>query len=158
MIADVGLIGLPNAGKSTLLSKLSNASPKIGDYPFTTLKPQLGLLKYDEGDLTIADLPGLISGASKGVQLGLKFLAHIERCKILVHVCDISVPHDEELIGNYKSIRKEINTYSELVSKKKEILVLSKCDLVNNETIKKRINILDNLSESDKFLVSSLEH
>ena len=157
LIADVGLIGLPNAGKSTLLSKLSNARPKIGDYPFTTLKPQLGLLRYDEGDLTIADLPGLISGASKGVGLGLKFLAHIERCKILVHVCDISVPHDEELIGNYKSIRKEINTYSELVSKKKEILVLSKCDLVNNETIKKRINILDNLSESDKFLVSSLE-
>ena len=157
LIADVGLIGLPNAGKSTLLSKLSNARPKIGDYPFTTLKPQLGLLRYDEGDLTIADLPGLISGASKGVGLGLKFLAHIERCKILVHVCDISVSHDEELIGNYKSIRKEINTYSELVSKKKEILVLSKCDLVNNETIKKRINILDNLSESDKFLVSSLE-
>ena len=157
LIADVGLIGLPNAGKSTLLSKLSNARPKIGDYPFTTLKPQLGLLRYDEGDLTIADLPGLISGASKGVGLGLKFLAHIERCKILVHVCDISVSHDEELIGNYKSIRKEINTYSELVSKKKEILVLSKCDLVNNETIKKRINILDNLSESDKLLVSSFE-
>ena len=75
----------------------------------------------------------------------------------MVHVCDISVSHDEELIGNYKSIRKEINTYSELVSKKKEILVLSKCDLVNKKTIKKRINILDNLSESDKFLVSSLE-
>ena len=80
------------------------------------------MLRYDEGDLTIADLPGLISGASKGVGLGLKFLAHIERCKILVHVCDISVSHDEELIGNYKSIRKEINTYSELVSKRRKFL------------------------------------
>ncbi len=155
LIADVGLVGLPNAGKSTLLKTLSNAKPKIADYPFTTLKPQLGICRNDKRDIIIADLPGLIKGASNGVGLGLKFLAHIERCSILLHLCDISVKDFKELIKNYKIIRNEIESYNPLVFKKHEIILLSKCDLIDEKSINERIELLKELTPSKIIAVSS---
>ncbi len=155
LIADVGLIGLPNAGKSTLLKELSNAKPKIGDYPFTTLKPQLGLYRSDLKDIILADLPGLIKGASKGVGLGLKFLAHIERCKMLLHLCDISSNSIEEVIDNYNVIRNELEKYNKSNLKKKEIILLSKCDLLDTSGIKKIITLLKKNTRSKIIPISS---
>ena len=155
LIADIGFVGVPNAGKSTLLSLLSNAKPKIADYPFTTIKPQLGILRLNVGDLVLADLPGLIKGASKGTGLGLKFLAHIERCKAIIHLCDLSVESDSKFIENYKMIRGEILGYDKKVSEKKEIIILSKCDLVTNKVIQKRINLLKNFTRSKIKYISS---
>ena len=155
LIADIGFIGLPNSGKSTLLSVLSNAKAKVANYAFTTLKPQLGLLRFEEGDVTLADLPGLISGANKGVGLGLRFLAHIERCKALAHLCDLSVEKDEQIIENYRIIRNEIENYGNLVSKKKEIIILTKSDLVCKNKIRKRSDILKKYSKSDVTIISS---
>ena len=117
LIADIGLVGLPNAGKSTLLKKLSNANPKIANYPFTTLKPQLGVYRSDQKDIIIADLPGLIEGAANGVGLGLNFLAHIERCRMFLHVCDVSTNNFNEIASNYKIIRDEIKAYNSLTLK-----------------------------------------
>ena len=155
LIADIGFIGLPNSGKSTLLSVLSNAKAKVANYPFTTLKPQLGLLRFEQGDLTLADLPGLISGANEGVGLGLRFLAHIERCRALAHLCDLSVEKDEQIIENYRIIRNEIENYGKLVSKKKEIIILTKSDLVCKNKIRKRSDILKKYSNSDVTIISS---
>ena len=155
LIADVGLVGLPNAGKSTLLSVLSNAKPQVADYPFTTTKPQLGILRYHDKDIILADLPGLIPGASKGLGLGLKFLAHIERCKTIVHLCDISTLNDKEFIQNYENIRKELKNYGKNVSKKKEIVLLSKCDLVEKKLINRRIKLIKELTISNFFCISS---
>ena len=145
LIADIGFVGVPNVGKSTLLSILSNAKPKIADYPFTTVKPQLGILRSNLGELVLADLPGLIKGASKGTGLGLRFLAHIERCKAIIHLCDLSVESDAKFIENYKMIRKEILSYDKEVSKKKEIILLSKCDLATDKVIQKGLTCLKNL-------------
>ncbi len=156
LIADVGFLGLPNAGKSTLLSVLSNAKPKIADYPFTTTNPQLGLLRFDFGDLVLADLPGLIEGASDGIGLGHKFLAHIERCRALIHICDISVVKDEEIIKNYEMIRNEINSYGKKISLKKEVIVLSKSDLVDKDIIKRRIDLMKLKTNAKVFSLSSV--
>jgi GTP-binding protein len=130
LIADVGLIGKPNAGKSTLLSRLSAARPKIADYPFTTLKPQLGIAELDmERRLVLADIPGLIEGASEGAGLGLDFLRHIERTRVLVHLLDM-VPMDETSpIDSYHAIREELFAYSPKLAAKPEILVANKMDL-----------------------------
>ena len=155
LIADIGFIGLPNAGKSTLLSNLSNAKPKVADYPFTTLKPQLGLLRLGSRDLILADLPGLIKGASEGVGLGLKFLAHIERCKALFHLCDVSVDRDSQFLKNYEMIREEVLSYGKKVSEKNEIILLSKSDLVDSETIHRRINLLKEITRSNIRFISS---
>ena len=155
LIADIGFVGVPNAGKSTLLSILSNAKPKIADYPFTTVKPQLGVLRFNSGDLVLADLPGLLKGASEGTGLGLKFLAHIERCKAIVHLCDLSVESDLKFIENYKMIRKEILDYDKNVSEKEEIIVLSKSDLVTEKVIQKRISLLKKLTHSKIKHISS---
>jgi GTP-binding protein len=155
LIADIGFIGLPNSGKSTLLSVLSNAKAKVANYPFTTIKPQLGLLRFEQGDLTLADLPGLISGASEGLGLGLKFLAHIERCRAYAHLCDLSVEKDEQIIENYRIIRNEIENYGKLISKKKEIIILTKSDLVCKNKIRKRSDILKKYSNSDVTIISS---
>lgn len=138
-IADIGLIGLPNAGKSTLLSVITNARPKIADYPFTTLEPNLGAIKTKNKTLIIADIPGLIEGASKGKGLGIKFLKHIERTKILVHVIDAL---SDDVVRDYKTIRAELKDFSAKLIKKKEIVVLNKIDSINEKDLKSKISKL----------------
>jgi len=134
LIADVGLIGMPNAGKSTLLSVLTRARPKIASYPFTTLSPQLGIAEWGERHarrrLVVADIPGLIEGASGGAGLGHEFLRHIERTRVLVHLVDIQPEDGSDPIENYRTIRAELNAYSPMLSEKPEIIALSKVDLL----------------------------
>tara|TARA_B100000989_G_scaffold296812_1_gene280878 strand:+ start:285 stop:1268 length:984 start_codon:yes stop_codon:yes gene_type:complete len=134
-IADIGIIGLPNAGKSSLLASITSANPKIADYKFTTINPNLGVAIYDDKEITLADIPGLIEGAHTGVGLGIKFLKHVERCKTLLHLIDIS---DEDLINSYKQIRKELGEYSKELLRKKEIIVLNKVDLLSKRVFKNK--------------------
>jgi GTP-binding protein len=130
LIADVGLVGLPNAGKSTLLSHCSSARPKIADYPFTTLEPVLGIVELtDYRRFVMADLPGLIEGAHTGAGLGVDFLRHIERTRIIVHILDIMPMDESDPVDNYKKIKKELLSYSKELGKKKEVIVLNKIDL-----------------------------
>ena len=144
LFADIGIIGKPNAGKSTLLSKISGATPKIADYPFTTLHPILGVLRHFDEELILADIPGLVEGAHEGKGLGDQFLAHIERCKILLHVLDCS---DKNIFDNYQTIQNELKKYGKNLKDKKEIIALSKTDLVTEElnelskTIEKKLRI-----------------
>jgi GTP-binding protein len=131
LISDIGLIGLPNAGKSTFLSVCTSATPKIADYPFTTIKPQLGVAKVgDYEEVVVADIPGLIEGASQGIGLGDKFLRHIERCKVLLHIVDASQDNSME---NYHTVRNELQQYSNTLADKTEIIVLNKTDLLSEE-------------------------
>ena len=116
VIADIGIIGLPNSGKSSLLAATTRAKPKIANYPFTTINPNLGVVSYDNKEITLADIPGLVEGAHKGIGLGDKFLRHIERCKILLHLIDLS---EENLFANYKKVKKELDAYDKNLSKKK---------------------------------------
>lgn len=134
LIADVGLLGFPNAGKSTFLSKVSRAKPKIADYPFTTLIPQLGVVSSCGREFVIADIPGLIEGAHDGRGLGDRFLAHIERCKILIHMVDVS---QENPLAAYEILREELGMYSEELSQKPEIIVLNKIDLIEKDDLDK---------------------
>src|SRR6201997_4788201 len=127
LIADVGLIGLPNAGKSTFLSRVSAAKPKIADYPFTTLNPQLGMVRVDQTDFVVADLPGLIEGAHEGAGLGDRFLGHAERCSVVLHLIDGT---QSELVRAYKTIRHELEAYGHELEKKPEIVVLNKTDAI----------------------------
>ena len=136
VIADVGIIGMPNAGKSSLLSALTKAKPKIANYPFTTINPNLGVTSYNDKEITMADIPGLIEGAHEGTGLGDKFLRHIERCKSLIHLIDIT---DDDILGNYLKIRKELLKYSNNLIKKKEIIVFNKIDIHNVNEIDKKI-------------------
>ena len=129
LLANIGLLGLPNAGKSTLLSRITAAKPKIADYPFSTIKPQLGVVKYQYNEFTIADIPGLIENSSSGQGLGIQFLKHLERCEFLLHIIDVST---ENYLRNYQLIRRELENYKNL-SAKKEVLLLSKTDLVTTE-------------------------
>jgi len=138
VIADIGIIGMPNAGKSSLLSVLTKAKPKIADYPFTTINPNLGVTSYSDKEVTIADIPGLIEGAHEGIGLGDKFLRHIERCKSLIHLIDIT---DQDILGNYLRVRTELSKYNSNLLKKKEIIVFNKIDIINNDKIKEKINI-----------------
>lgn len=140
LLADVGLVGLPNSGKSTLLSVLSNARPKVADYEFTTLEPNLGVLKVGDKHLVIADIPGLIEGASEGKGLGIKFLRHIERTKVLVHLIMANDGTAEEIYKKYLVIRKELKSFGAGLEDKKEIVVLSKIDLVDAEVVKKTVS------------------
>ena len=139
LIADVGLVGLPNAGKSQLLSVVSNARPKVADYPFTTLEPNLGIIKRIDGNIIVADIPGLIEGASAGKGLGDKFLKHIERTTIIVHVLDIT---SEDVQQDYKTIRAELKAFSTKLEKKKEIIVLNKIDLLLPEEVEAKLSTL----------------
>ncbi|MFT3686176.1 MAG: GTPase ObgE [Phycisphaerales bacterium] len=134
LLAHVGLVGLPNAGKSTLLKALTHANPKIGAYPFTTLSPQLGVAELDPTRrLVIADIPGLIEGASEGVGLGMDFLRHIERTKVLVHLLDVMPPDGSDPADNYRTIRKELEQYSAPLAEREEVICLNKLDLLEND-------------------------
>ena len=137
VIADVGIIGKPNAGKSSLLSALTRARPKVAPYPFTTVNPNLGVAYYDRKETTLADIPGLLEGAHKGIGLGDKFLRHIERCKVLLHLIDLS---EDNLVKSYKEINNELYAYDKNLIKKKEIIFFNKSDLYKNEEIKKKLN------------------
>ena len=138
VIADVGIIGLPNAGKSSFLSKCTHAKPKIANYPFTTINPNLGVLNINDKEIVLADIPGLIEGSHKGIGLGDKFLRHIERCKTLIHLIDIS---EDNILENYLKVRGELSKYDKSILKKKEIIIFNKVDLVNKVTIKKNLKI-----------------
>ncbi len=131
LIADAGLIGLPNAGKSTFLAAVSKAKPKIADYPFTTLHPGLGVVRAGETDFVLADIPGIIEGAHDGAGLGTRFLGHIERCSVLLHLIDAT---SEDVTGAYQTVRAELASYSQELDQKPEILALSKCDAIDDET------------------------
>ncbi len=138
LVADIGLLGLPNAGKSTLISTISAAKPKIADYPFTTLVPNLGVVKY-KNDLSfvVADIPGLIPGASQGKGLGIRFLKHIERTAALLHLIDCSQDKSPEtLLESYRALREELQEFSADLAKKKELIALTKCELVSDEELK----------------------
>ena len=153
LIADIGLIGLPNAGKSTLISTVSEAKPKIADYPFTTLNPVLGIAKYNDNELVIADIPGLIEGAHEGKGLGDRFLGHIERCNLLLHLIDAN---DSDVINSWKTVRNEISAYSKELDEKKEIIVLSKSDSINEEKLDEKLIILKDYTNKDVFKMSSI--
>ena len=153
-IADIGIIGLPNAGKSTLLASLTSANPKIANYKFTTLNPNLGVAVYDDKEMTLADIPGLIEGAHKGTGLGIKFLKHVERCKSLLHLIDISEPN---LLNSYQQIRNELKEYSSKLLNKKEIIVLNKIDLIEKNEIDKVYKKLKKTIKKDIFLLSTLD-
>lgn len=131
LVADVGIIGIPSAGKSTLISKLTSVKPKIGDYPFTTLTPNLGVLEYNGKSLVLEDVPGLIPGASEGKGLGIQFLKHIERTGVLLHMLDMY--RMDALFSDYEAIRYELQAFSPELAEKQEIIVFSKADIVDSE-------------------------
>ena len=153
-IADIGIIGLPNAGKSSLLAAITNANPKIANYQFTTLNPNLGVASYDDKEITIADIPGLVEGAHKGTGLGIQFLKHIERCKSLLHMIDVT---NDDLKKSYKQIKNELKKYSAKLSKKKELVVLNKVDLIDNNEVKKIIKEFSKNTKSEVITLSTLE-
>ena len=152
VIADVGIIGLPNAGKSSFLSKCTKAKPKIANYPFTTINPNLGVLNINHKEIVLADIPGLIEGSHKGIGLGDKFLRHIERCKTLIHLIDIS---EKDILGNYLKIKSELSKYDKKILKKTEIIIFNKLDLIDMDSITKK---LENFRKKIKknFEVTSL--
>ena len=151
VIADIGIIGMPNAGKSSLLSVLTKAKPKIANYPFTTINPNLGVTSYSDKEITIADIPGLIEGAHEGIGLGDKFLRHIERCKSLIHLIDIT---ENNILENYLKIRKELSKYSNDLLKKKEIIVFNKIDIINTNKINKKINFFKKKIKKNIYKIS----
>ncbi len=153
-IADIGIIGLPNAGKSSLLASITNANPKIANYQFTTLNPNLGVASYDNKEITIADIPGLVEGAHKGTGLGIQFLKHIERCKSLLHMIDIT---NEDLKKSYKQVKNELKSYSTKLSKKKELIILNKTDLIEKKKIKEIIKDFSKITKSEVLTLSILE-
>ncbi|MCE2926669.1 MAG: GTPase ObgE [Rickettsiales bacterium] len=153
LMSEAGLLGLPNAGKSTFLAKVSRAKPKIADYPFTTLTPQLGVVYMDGKEFVLADIPGLIEGAHEGVGLGIKFLSHVERAGILLHLIDGT---QEDVAGAYKTIRKELKSYSGELAKKEEIVALNKCDALSKDEIKTKVSALKKASKKKIHCISGI--
>ncbi|HEY3223319.1 MAG TPA: GTPase ObgE [Pseudolabrys sp.] len=152
LIADAGLIGLPNAGKSTFLAAVSAAKPKIADYPFTTLHPQLGVVKVDEREFVLADLPGLIEGAHEGAGLGDRFLGHTERCRVLLHLIDGTI---EDAGAAYRTVRAELEAYGQGLSEKPEIVALSKADAMTSELVKAQSSKLKKASKKTPLVLSA---
>ena len=153
LIADVGLLGMPNAGKSTFLSATSNARPKIADYPFTTLYPNLGVVGIDASEFVVADIPGLIKGAHMGHGLGDLFLGHVERCSVLVHLIDVT---NEDFIDNYTTIIDEVNQYDDTLSQKTRITVLNKIDALTKEERALYKNQLVKIIDEPIFMISAV--
>ncbi|GAA0525612.1 GTP-binding protein [Rhizomicrobium palustre] len=153
LVADAGLIGLPNAGKSTFLSRVSEAKPKIADYPFTTLNPQLGMVRIDGTDFVLADLPGLIEGAHEGVGLGDRFLGHAERCNVILHLIDGT---ESEITKAYKTIRGELDAYGNGLMDKPEIVALNKVDAIPPEALSKKKAALKKACGHDVFVISGV--
>ncbi|HEX4193726.1 MAG TPA: GTPase ObgE [Stellaceae bacterium] len=151
LIADAGLLGLPNAGKSTFLSRVSHAKPKIADYPFTTLRPQLGVVSAHGEEFVMADLPGLIEGASDGAGLGHRFLGHVERCAVMLHLIDAT---EEDIIGNWRTIRGELEAYGHGLTEKPEIIALNKADAVPAEELAKKRAKLKRASKCPIYVMS----
>ena len=156
LLADVGLVGFPNAGKSTFLSVVSNATPEIADYPFTTITPNLGVAKVDDHAILIADIPGLIEGASDGKGLGDRFLRHVERTKVLLHLVDV---YSEDAGKAYKDIRAELEKYSAELASRPEIVALTKCEGLDEELVKMQMqSILEQNSDAKVMAISSSAH
>lgn len=153
IIADVGLLGFPNAGKSTFLSAVTAARPKIADYPFTTLHPNLGITRIDEDEMLIADIPGLIEGAHEGIGLGDRFLRHVERCAVLLHIVDGT---EEDVAARYKAIRKELKLYSQKLQEKPEIVVLNKSDALTEEDIEEKVKALQKACRRKPLVMSAV--
>ncbi len=153
LIADAGLVGLPNAGKSTFLAAVSAAKPKIADYPFTTLHPNLGVVRAGDTDFVLADIPGLIEGAHDGAGLGDRFLGHVERCRVLLHLVDATQP---DVANDYKTVRHELKAYSPELARKKEIVALSKADALDAETIKQKLAELKKAARKTPLVLSAV--
>jgi GTP-binding protein len=152
LIADAGLVGLPNAGKSTFLAAVSAAKPKIAAYPFTTLHPNLGVVSIGERDFVLADIPGLIEGASEGAGIGDRFLGHVERCGVLIHLIDGT---QDDVVGAYRTIRGELAAYDERLAEKPELVVLNKTDALEPDDLKEKLRLLMKASEQDVLQVSA---
>lgn len=156
-LADVGLVGFPNAGKSTFLSVVTSARPKIADYQFTTIDPNLGVVKNEYGDsFVIADIPGIIEGASEGVGLGIQFLRHIERTRLLLHFVDVSGLEGRDPVKDYYAIQEELKKYSEKLSKRKQLLVATKMDAIQDETLYQQLKQLAKEQEKEFFAISAV--
>lgn len=155
LLSDAGLVGLPNAGKSTFLSAVSRARPKVADYPFTTLKPHLGVVYVNEKEFVLADLPGLIEGASEGAGLGTRFLGHVERCRVILHLVDGT---QEDVAAAYTTIRGELEAYGHGLAEKEEIVALNKCDALSEEERKTRLKALKKAAGKDArvFVISGV--
>ena len=153
LIADAGIVGLPNAGKSTFLAAVSAAKPKIADYPFTTLQPQLGVVGVDGREFVLADIPGLIEGAHEGVGLGDRFLGHVERCRVLLHLIDGT---GGDAGAAYKTVRDELAAYGQGLAAKAEIVALNKADALTAEEIKQQAGRLKRAAKKDVFVISTV--
>jgi GTP-binding protein len=153
LIADAGLVGLPNAGKSTFLAAVSAAKPKIADYPFTTLHPNLGVVRAGDVDFVLADVPGLIEGANDGAGLGDRFLGHIERCRVLLHLVDAT---SADVATDYKTVRRELKAYGNGIEKKKEIVALSKADALDDATLAERRDALKKAARKTPLVLSAV--
>ena len=155
LIADAGIIGLPNAGKSTLLASVSAARPKIADYPFTTLHPQLGVVRSGDDSFVLADIPGLIEGAHEGVGIGDRFLGHIERCAVLLHLIDVT---SLDPVGDYKTVRGELEAYGGGLTDKPEIVALNKTDAVDDEILDELKQAMEAGTDSPVMSISAVSH
>ena len=152
LLADVGLVGLPNAGKSTFLNSVSNAAAKVGDYPFTTLRPQLGVVRHKGREFVVADIPGLIEGAAEGAGIGDRFLGHVERTRLLLHLVDGA---GEDPVAAWRVVRGELDTYGAGLDNKPEVVALTKADLIDNEKRGKLVKALEEESGAKVFPVSA---
>jgi len=153
LIADAGIVGLPNAGKSTFLAAVSAARPKIADYPFTTLHPQLGVVNVDGREFVLADIPGLIEGAHQGVGLGDRFLGHVERCRVLLHLIDGTV---DDAGAAYRTVRAELSAYGEGLAEKPEIVAINKADALSADEIKRQVNALRRVAKKPPLVISAV--
>ena len=153
LIADVGLVGLPNAGKSTFLAAVTEAKPKIAAYPFTTLHPNLGVVRAGDKEFVLADIPGLIEGAHEGAGLGDRFLGHVERCRVLLHLVDGT---EEDVAASYRTVRRELKAYGAELERRKEIVALTKCDALDEATVAERVEALRAVARKKPLVLSAV--